>query len=113
MKPRSWHDASFSVKYRCPVFQTRQFDSSPSTQISPIRSSSTSRIRIVRSVTLKMRRTGGLGSASAAGSSSNGRSKRSLIREIDELVEAVTQTLDVDRSSGLLIGFDDDGVQAR
>src|SRR5262249_16565310 len=46
-------------------------------------------------------------------SSSNGRSKRSLIGQIDELIETVTETLDVHGTPGFLVRFDDDGVQAR
>ncbi len=48
--------ASFSVKYMCPVFHTRQFDSSPSTQTSTNRSSSSVRIAPVSSETVRTRR---------------------------------------------------------
>src|SRR4051812_30698303 len=49
---------SFSVKYRWPVFQTRQFDSSPSTQTSKNSASRRSRTRTVSSVTDRTRRGG-------------------------------------------------------
>src|SRR5262245_20538151 len=122
MKPRSCVASSFSVKYRCPVFQTRQFDSSPSTQTSNSSPSSRSRILIVSSVTLSGRRTaaaaagGGWGGAAGSGSgssSSNGRSNRSDTRKFLQLVEAVAQALDIGREAGLLVGLDDHGVQSR
>ena len=53
MNPRNCDEESFSEKYRWPVFQTLQFDSSPSTQISKNCSSSRSRTRTVSSVTVK------------------------------------------------------------
>ena len=34
MNPRTCEAVSFSVKYKCPVFHSRQFESSPSTQTS-------------------------------------------------------------------------------
>src|SRR6185503_12213765 len=134
---------SFSVKYRCPVFQTRQFDSSPSTQTSKNSASSRSRTRTVRSVTESTRRAlpaaapsvrragppwlavsrssgGGAGSLSrpsASGiSSSNGRSNRSLIRlfrQVLDVVGAQAQALDAGRPSALRIGVDDHPVEPR
>src|SRR5262245_22782424 len=114
MNPRIWVAESFSVKNRCPVFQIRQFDSSPSTQTSKKSDSSRSRILIVSSVTLRTCRAAGGGAVSGSGSgssSSNGRSKRSDIREIRQLFEAVTQSLDLECPTRLLVGLDDDGVQ--
>src|SRR5262249_11069596 len=119
MKPRSWVASSFSVKYRCPVFQTRQFDSSPSTHTSNSSPSSRSRILVVSSVTLSGRRAasggaaGGAGAAAGSGSgssSSNGRSNRSDTRKFLQLVEAVAQTLDIGGDAGLFIGLDDHRV---
>jgi hypothetical protein len=45
--PRTWAPVSFSVKYMWPVFQTRQFISSPSTQTSKNSRSSSERMRAV------------------------------------------------------------------
>src|SRR5665213_833496 len=66
-----------------------------------------------------MRRLGAGGSstgslATSSGSSSNGRSNRSLIcGKLGELVLTVAQALDVRRQSGRFVGIDDDGVQSR
>src|SRR6266853_6682529 len=70
---------------------------------------------MVSSVTLYTRRdaTGCGASSLSRGSSSNGRSKRSLIgRELGELIVAETETFDARREPGLLVRIDDDGVQA-
>src|SRR5262245_16782952 len=96
-----------------------------------MRSSSASRTRTVSSVTERIVLAGGrcswvVGRSPADGaswpapddspswssSSSNGRSKRSLIGQIDEFVQAVTETLDVDGASGFLVGLADERVQA-
>src|SRR6266516_3447918 len=52
MTPRICEVESLSVKYRCPVVHTLQFESSPSTQISKNSVSSRSRTRTVSSVTV-------------------------------------------------------------
>src|SRR5439155_13085824 len=115
-----------------PVFQTRQLESSPSTQISQNSCSNRSRTRIVSSLTVNTRRerglpgcalgagaTGGLGAGSGSvsgSSSSNGRSNRSVIGEIRKLLEffrAQAEALDVCLSAGLLVGFHDHRVQPR
>ena len=93
--------ASFSVKYRCPVFQTRQFEISPSTQTSTNALLEQRRgSRPVSSVTVQDAPRRGRArrgrSARAASGSSNGRSNserhaiacRLLDRQVDgELVE--------------------------
>src|SRR6185503_8632424 len=56
MTERTCDAPSFNVKYRCPVFQTRQLESSPSTHTSRNSSSSRSRTRTLSSVTLRTRR---------------------------------------------------------
>src|SRR5207302_1545228 len=108
---------SFSVKKRWPVFQTRQFESSPSTQTSKKSLSRRSRMRIVRSVTLRTRleTTGVVGGSirTAGSSSSNGKSNRSVIRQIQQFLLAIADSLDVDGAAGFLVGLDDDGVQPR
>src|SRR3954462_13711423 len=58
MTPLICDAPSFSVKYRCPVFQTRQLESSPSTQTSKNSASSRSLTRTVSSVTLETRGAG-------------------------------------------------------
>src|SRR5215212_5304193 len=68
-----------------------------------------------------MRRAGAVGCRlSAAGacgvsrssSSSNGRSNRSDMGEIVQLLGAVAETFDVGREAGLLVSLDDHGVQS-
>src|SRR3954466_6983552 len=123
MTARAGDEPSFSVKYRCPVFHTRQFDSSPSTQTSKNSASSRSRTRTVSSVTESTRRgwgTGGPGAAGATGgsssSSSNGRSNRSLIGDVchlPQIVRAHAEALDARGASGLLVGIDEHAVQPR
>src|SRR5438309_4095464 len=126
MTPLICDAPSFNVKYRCPVFQTRQFESSPSTQTSKNSCSRRSRTRTVSSVTLSTRRgwtlgaagTGALeaGSGSSSGSSSNRRSNRSAIREIRKLLKfigAEADAFDVRRATGLFVGLDDNPVQPR
>src|SRR5262245_11211393 len=73
---------------------------------------------MVRSVTLSTRReaTGVAGtspSISGGSSSSNGRSKRSDISEIDQFFLTVADSFDVDSPAGLVVGFDDHCVQPR
>src|SRR5262245_37186152 len=117
MNPRIWVAASFKVKNRWPVFQILQFESSPSTHTSKKSASSRSRILMVRSVTLRTRRAAtGVAATSRSGSessSSNGRSKRSDIGEIDELFLAVADSLNLVGATGFLVGLDDDGVHPR
>src|SRR6476469_3397208 len=50
--------------------------------------------------------------AFSSSASSNGRSNRSFIGEIDELVETVAQALDIEGASGPVIGLDHHRVQA-
>src|SRR5262249_58558452 len=104
-------------KTRGRVFRRGNSGGSPSPKTSPICCSSASRTRTVNSVTDRIRRSAGvsgrLSSCGPGSSSSNGRSKRSLIGQIDELIETVTETLDVHGTPGFLVRFDDDGVQAR
>src|ERR1700687_6513978 len=109
MTPRLCDAGSFSVKYRCPMFQTLQLESSPSTHTSKNWVSSRSRTPTFSSVTLRIRREG-------AGSSSNGSSNRSFIEgpgELFELLVTVAQALDVRRESAPLVRVHDDGVEAR
>src|SRR5262249_53335522 len=123
-----------------PVFQTRQFDSSPSTQTSKNSCSSRSRMRTVSSVTVKTRRgsgpgawgcgrgpgcddSAGCGALAARGSgsgssasSSNGGWKRSVIGQAGEILqfhEAEADALDVGRPAAGLVRLDHYGVQPR
>src|ERR1700730_6744253 len=108
MTPRICDPGSFSVKYRCPVFQTRQLESSPSTHTSRNWASSRSRTPTFSSVTLRTRRDG-------AGSSSNGSSNRSFIGapwELLELLETVAEALDVGRESAPFVRVHDDRIEA-
>src|ERR1700730_15708553 len=126
--PRICAPASFKVKYRWPVFHTRQFDSSPSTQIAKNSVSIRSRTRTVSSVTERTRRADtGVGSAGASSSSSsNGRSNRSDMwaggsprglevghrrPEVFEIVNAEAQSLDLGRAAGLRVRLDNHRVQ--
>src|SRR4029078_2241993 len=74
--------ASFSVKYRWPVFHSRQLEISPSIQISAYVVSSRLRIPAVASLTVYTVRGARRSRASGAatGSSSNGRSNSELIQ---------------------------------
>src|SRR3712207_5858124 len=74
---------------------------------------------MVRSVTLRIRRSGARGAGGvtgASGSSSNGRSNRFAMGragELGQLVQAVAQSLDVGRATGPIVGLYDDGIQTR
>src|SRR5258705_7729708 len=101
-----------------PVFQSRQFESSPSTQISKKRSSSSVRSRPVSSETERTRRGSGTGGSWAAGvtgpgssggGSSNGRSKSESIK----LLLRIADPRDLRRAPGLVVGHDDRAIQPR
>src|SRR6266850_7302364 len=112
----------------CPVLATKQFEISPSTQISKKRSSSSVRTRSVSCETEYTRRgsaatgsrvpdpgsrpgssgSGGLPSvASAEEGSSNGRSKSELVKFVGRVADA----RDLRRAPGLVVRLDDRAVQ--
>src|SRR5258705_4021279 len=110
------------------LLQSRQFESSPSTQISKKRSSSSVRSCTVSSETERTRRGSGTGGswaagvtgpgssgggspteASAEGGSSNGRSKSESIK----LLLRIADPRDFRRAPGLVVGHDDRAIQPR
>src|SRR5213596_3233425 len=95
MTALSWDPGSFNVKYKCPVFHSRQLEISPSTQTSTYAVSRRFRMPAVSSVTVWMVRRG------ATGSSSNGNSNGELM--LDFLCRQA-QAPHGRRLSGSLIG---------
>src|SRR5687767_13240517 len=115
--PRTCEAPSFSVKYMWPVFQTLQFESSPSTQMSVRCPSRSPRIDAFNCETVRTRRLGrgGAGGATGSGgSSSKGSEKRSaMMREGGDLLRGEVQPLDAERLAGGGVGRDDDRIQTR
>src|SRR5882672_10729319 len=102
----------------CPVLATKQFEISPSTQISKKRSSSSVRTRSVSCETEYTRRgsaatgsripaPGSRPGSSGSGGSSNGRSKSELVKFGGRVADA----RDLRRAAGLVVRLDDRAVQ--
>src|SRR3954451_19070218 len=109
---------SFSVKYRCPVFHSRQLETSPSTQMSPKPVSSRSRIAFVSSETVTTRRCGGAGGAGLRSSSKGSENRSDMVRSAArgrERVDVLRRQVEAFDRSCLAtgkVGGDDDGVEA-